>query len=1063
MSEKRSTKQNRSDIDGEADEGRDTKSKSAESLFGKIKKYTQAIKEAAKQVKDAYRRGDWFTIFATSLALGWLALPFLSGRLLGSEKWNLYLFLSWFLLGVLFFLVVIILAPDTPTKALVTKVPLLEPFRTEQEQLYRELGRDFQVQTFCKTIVGEDFKFGVLQAESGCGKTSFLRAGLQPNLRTSGWPALYLRVGPGDMQSQLREALMLAAKEDPDVWLTENRVEAFGLNFPASRVLLFDQFEEFFTHNPKLEDRKCFVEEMSAWFNGESSRSIRVVFALREDFVGRLQEFQMAMRYRLGPMANVRLEKFNPDLAANVIKALSAEFGMTVTADSAAKVAQDLAASADGRVLPADIQIILWMWSTEREAQVDARARYRESGGVEGLLGVYLQRVISCLHTEQEHQLLIQCLLALVDERNRLVRAGLLSPEEIGKRLPRKWRSEKKAIIDMMTFLAGQNVRLVVTDDSGFKGRRYELAHERLIPAILRAANVVLGRAVRVQRIIDAKFHYWQANGRHWYDYLSLGQALVSRWQWDHIPWESPAMLRQTFVRQSLHFRVGTWLSALALLSCAVGASFWWLESPMGQIFQIRREMAFWVQRTNNPETLLTAAMVYARNGEMERSQNALRELEEPIVISGDTGDYYIGTSNYERIMAPVLSLSRPENSTGFRSVLEQYLRRTGMTNDAIAKIVGFSSYDRRLQAWSSSIKSCFDRISKGEPMSSANLLVEIGTFRKLELAENRDRLLAAARDVNQYRDSLPKPASGKYDRTLYDAWSLDVDGYITELLANKPPSFLNALPKAETEDSLSFAIDALVRSGTDPVLVSYADEGLDVDRSDTPSTVSAEQKKLQYLTRTVGHPAYWSQIAGILHADPSWQTELDNQYKAKRAQLDNAIANPPSKIAFFGDRDEITPLIGDLAKIALLRKDKAGWLLVCKNAEGLAKQFIFEEFEYRNLLAETGLALARITGDIDLLRDVATFIGKITAGYEREVLWARAAMDAGMLNEWHLAREIAQGMQGSPQRPRTAYPAAIVYALWANRLATPAQREADQKRVWSFFRSVMENQLDPS
>jgi hypothetical protein len=105
------------------------------------------------------------------------------------------------------------------------------------------------------------------------------------------------------------------------------------------------------------------------------------------------------------------------------------------------------------------------MWSVAPGAQARARATYTALGGVKGLLGEYLDKVPDCRHTEFQRRLVIECLLALVDDPLTTVRAGRLSLTDIRKKLPDRLQSQKKAVSETLEFLSGKNVRLVVTDD----------------------------------------------------------------------------------------------------------------------------------------------------------------------------------------------------------------------------------------------------------------------------------------------------------------------------------------------------------------------------------------------------------------------------------------------------------------------------------------------------------------------------------------------------------------------------------------------------------------------
>src|SRR4030095_4851884 len=73
------------------------------------------------------------------------------------------------------------------------------------------------------------------------------------------------------------------------------------------RVLLFDQFEEFFAVNvAQSEQRNAFIEDLAQSLSGVPR--LKVVFAMREDYVTQFEPFayilpgKLRTRMRLGPL-----------------------------------------------------------------------------------------------------------------------------------------------------------------------------------------------------------------------------------------------------------------------------------------------------------------------------------------------------------------------------------------------------------------------------------------------------------------------------------------------------------------------------------------------------------------------------------------------------------------------------------------------------------------------------------------------------------------------------------------------------------------------------------------
>jgi len=120
------------------------------------------------------------------------------------------------------------------------------------------------------------FWFGVLCGESGCGKTSFLQAGLIPRLKGQ-YQCVYVKLTDLDPVESIRPALIEQAQTPKaraaaadfftllELAVTENS---------KNLVLFFDQFEQFFVHHKLKEQREPFVKAMARWYNEFSSLTI---------------------------------------------------------------------------------------------------------------------------------------------------------------------------------------------------------------------------------------------------------------------------------------------------------------------------------------------------------------------------------------------------------------------------------------------------------------------------------------------------------------------------------------------------------------------------------------------------------------------------------------------------------------------------------------------------------------------------------------------------------------------------------------------------------------------
>src|ERR1700691_5718708 len=192
----------------------------------------------------------------------------------------------------------------------------------------------------------------ILFGQSGLGKTSILRAGLVPRLRTQGYCPVYVRIDYGreapEPADQIKVAIAATARRSGEWTQAGVAVEGESLwEFLHHRddvlkdeagktlipLLIFDQFEEIFTlaqtddfgraraarfiadlsdlveNRPPKEFETRLEEDESAAERFDFARSdYRVLIALREDYLAPLEGLKSAMpsitqnRLRLAPM-----------------------------------------------------------------------------------------------------------------------------------------------------------------------------------------------------------------------------------------------------------------------------------------------------------------------------------------------------------------------------------------------------------------------------------------------------------------------------------------------------------------------------------------------------------------------------------------------------------------------------------------------------------------------------------------------------------------------------------------------------------------------------------------
>ena len=171
----------------------------------------------------------------------------------------------------------------------------LRPF--EPKEARRLFGRDRDLALVSDRVLSA--KTTLLFANSGVGKTSFLNAKLIPQMSARyqvfvcrQWTgiqpqeAILRAIDDGLTPEQRVDAALQNALTPPGVSLLEllKRLD------PNGCLLVLDQFEEVF-HSATWDDEfRRFLDELSALIN-DDRLDIRVVFSMREEFLGELSVF----------------------------------------------------------------------------------------------------------------------------------------------------------------------------------------------------------------------------------------------------------------------------------------------------------------------------------------------------------------------------------------------------------------------------------------------------------------------------------------------------------------------------------------------------------------------------------------------------------------------------------------------------------------------------------------------------------------------------------------------------------------------------------------------------
>jgi tetratricopeptide (TPR) repeat protein len=615
-----------------------------------FEKTTQAVDWVVEEI---IRQRNWRSILALLDVALFLAFnpfqwpfPNLFSLFPQLEQFRWYKPLFWTLLVAIFVAAVSVAVRVKPRTAERVDLKLsaikgLLPFSYQDADIFERLERTQNLRECLQAISDEHWRLGVLSGESGVGKSSFLQAGLWPEIEKLKLRCVYVKFSDLDpFESVRRACLKHLAPLNPQAGGADGNVNGDGnfLNLlhavidlnPTPIVLLFDQFEQFFVHRKQKSDRAPFVQALARWFAKEQSLPVKILICIRGDFLDRLNELQKAMAYSLSPMQSFRLERFEPDQATEVFCFLAEKERLDHDRKFITEfMRQEMADSEDGLVSPVNIQVLAWMIVGQRlrSDRAFTRATFQKLGGVDGLLERYLTRALSARETETRRQAAIKVLLTLVDlERN--ARAGALTLEALRQKLRGEIRDAE--LKEVVSWLGRGDVRLIWSSVET-DGEKFELAHERLIPALRRLAGKQLSAADRANQLLERRANEWLGNGRHSRYLFSWAELRLIKKQRRFITWGKDRQAKEDLLSASRRrFRVQFVATGLIAMLAVIGWAWW--NSNQWQSYLIRRDLRDYGGRLNDSNALTEIARGFASAGERQRSLQVIERITDESV-----------------------------------------------------------------------------------------------------------------------------------------------------------------------------------------------------------------------------------------------------------------------------------------------------------------------------------------------------------------------------------------------------------------------------------------------
>ena len=463
--------------------------------------------------------------------------------------------------------------------------PGLTAFQEHDADRFFGRGRDV---TRMVTRV-RDLPLTAIVGPSGVGKSSFVRAGVGPALKSSDevWDVVTLRPGrhplaalasvvermttrPGNQSApdQDEHSLMMRRlRAEPGYFGVALRARA---NANESNTLLFvDQFEELYTLVPDLEERLLFTRALAAVAD-DTAAPVRVVVSMRSDFLDRVAEDPRFME----ELSRGLVFLSAPD-REGLREALEAPVEMVgYKFESSAMVGDMLDALAN---TPGALPLLQFaaakLWDArDRQRRLLTMGSYQAIGGISGALATHADDVIRNMSAGQQRLAQRVFRQLVTPERTRAIveLADIYqldrSQEDIGR------------VIDLL--VAARLLVVQTRGDAG--GGSVEIVHESLIdrwPTLKRWLDEDQEDAQFVAQL-SAAAKQWEAKGRP-HGLLWRGDAMEEARRWYATSARQLAPREQAFLDSVLSLaqrgrrarRIALIASFIVLVGVAGGAS----------------------------------------------------------------------------------------------------------------------------------------------------------------------------------------------------------------------------------------------------------------------------------------------------------------------------------------------------------------------------------------------------------------------------------------------------------------------------------------------------------
>ncbi len=436
-------------------------------------------------------------------------------------------------------------------------------------EIFSQLGREADLSKLLSWVLDSQICFTALKGESGAGKTSLLRAGLTYTLAREkekyGVVPIYWEAIPDNPTEELLRAIHVACPDEKHSLRTLDDVvdNASGMK----KVIIIDQAEQLSPekHTALFDLFKKIVVQRPPF-------AITWIIAFREEYASTWFDFESTIPDFHPPKHALKI--FSEGRARDNMAVLARESNMDP--DNAVLVEMVDAMSDKGKVSPVEIGIGMMVLSELYSVSGSdiSLGKFRDAGGVTGLLRTYIRGKLEGDIPEHEHSSIQNALLDLIDPEitHQRLSQGKSVPE-----LAKKARLPLGRMQHNLRYLASQKVRILEhlpAPPQSESKIMYRLAHERLIPALESLAGELLAATQQAKRLLDESFRRWcRVKGRK---FLLSGRELRDVLRYRNHFGNDTSQEQLKYIRDSTKKRtMNIAMVILCLIFVALSLKFW--------------------------------------------------------------------------------------------------------------------------------------------------------------------------------------------------------------------------------------------------------------------------------------------------------------------------------------------------------------------------------------------------------------------------------------------------------------------------------------------------------